>query len=84
MPQTPTTVSKPLEIGCSRYFLSWFQEQKVSLVFTTYQTNRLFLVGVNNCGKGTDKKKVGLFHSQLRRQRSRAQGVESNFLPYTL
>ncbi|NEQ73973.1 MAG: TIGR03032 family protein [Okeania sp. SIO2C9] len=42
---------KPLEFTCSRHFLSWLQEQKVSLAFTTYQTNRLFLIGLKPNGQ---------------------------------
>ncbi|MGK7894580.1 MAG: DUF4915 domain-containing protein [Xenococcus sp. (in: cyanobacteria)] len=51
MSQIPTTKANALEISCSRYFLSWLQEQEVSLAFTTYQTNRLFLVGVKPNGQ---------------------------------
>jgi uncharacterized protein (TIGR03032 family) len=41
--QTP-----PLEIRASRHFLSWLAEAGLSLAFTTYQTNRLFLVGLKS------------------------------------
>ena len=40
-PQSP-----PIEITCSRYFLQWLHEQQISIAFTTYQTNRLFLIGL--------------------------------------
>ena len=33
-----------LEITYSSHFLSWLQEEQLSLAFTTYQTNRLFFV----------------------------------------
>lgn len=38
--------SPPIEISCSRYFLRWLHEQQISLAFTTYQTHRLFLIGL--------------------------------------
>lgn len=47
----PETNSKALEISCSRYFTDWLAEQLISLVFTTYQTSRLFLLGVNPSGQ---------------------------------
>ena len=37
--------SKSLTLPCSQYLLSWLQEANISLAFTTYQTNRLFLIG---------------------------------------
>ncbi len=51
MNQTPISTPKPLEITCSRHFLSWLQEQQISLAFTTYQTNRLFLIGLKPNGQ---------------------------------
>lgn len=41
----------PLEISCSRYFIDWLSQQKISLAFTSYQTHRLFLLGVKPDGK---------------------------------
>jgi hypothetical protein len=41
----------PLEMRVSRHFLSWLSESGASLVFTTYQTNRLFLIGMNADGR---------------------------------
>ena len=35
-----------LEITGSRQFTSWLAEQQVSLAFTTYQTGKLFLIGL--------------------------------------
>lgn len=35
-----------LEVTCSRQFPGWLVEHKVSLAFTTYQTGKLFFVGV--------------------------------------
>lgn len=37
--------SKPLTLPCSQYLLSWLHESNISLALTTYQTNRLFLIG---------------------------------------
>jgi uncharacterized protein (TIGR03032 family) len=41
----------PLEVRVSRHFLSWLSESGASLAFTTYQTNRLFLVGMKEGGR---------------------------------
>jgi uncharacterized protein (TIGR03032 family) len=41
----------PLEIRASRHFLAWLAESGASLAFTTYQTNRLFLVGTKEDGR---------------------------------
>lgn len=35
----------PIEITCSTGFLDWLAQEQISLAFTTYQTNRLFLIG---------------------------------------
>ncbi len=43
----PATV----EFQCSRHFLGWLHEARVSLAFTTYQTNRLFLIGLKEDGR---------------------------------
>jgi hypothetical protein len=41
------TASPPqLDISSSRQFLEWLAEQGISLAFTTYQTGKLFLVGL--------------------------------------
>lgn len=40
----------PLEIQPSRHFLEWLAESGASLAFTTYQTNRLFLLGLKENG----------------------------------
>jgi uncharacterized protein (TIGR03032 family) len=39
-----------LEIICSEYWLNWLQEQRISIALTTYQTNRLFLIGLKSDG----------------------------------
>lgn len=42
MTQTPRP---PLEVDGSRQFISWLNEQNISLAFTTYQAGKLFFVG---------------------------------------
>jgi uncharacterized protein (TIGR03032 family) len=44
---TPT----PVELLASRQFASWLAEQRVSLAFTTYQTGKLFLIGLQPDGR---------------------------------
>ena len=41
----------PLRASTSRHFLSWLHECGLSLAFTTYQTNRLFLVSLKPDGR---------------------------------
>ena len=49
---SPTTTDAPmLEALPSRQFTSWLAEQRVSLAFTTYQTGKLFLVGLQADGR---------------------------------
>ena len=40
-----------LELVGSRQFISWMTEHQISLAFTTYQTGKLFLIGVKNDGR---------------------------------
>ena len=40
----------PLQLQPSRHFAAWLGEAGISLAFTTYQTNRLFLVGLKEDG----------------------------------
>jgi uncharacterized protein (TIGR03032 family) len=40
-----------LEINTSRQFTSWLAEMKASLVFTTYQTGKIFFIGLQPEGK---------------------------------
>ncbi len=56
--KTPAEVNKKSEgkeakfaLQASRQFTSWLDEQKVSLAFTTYQTGKLFLIGLKPDGK---------------------------------
>ena len=40
-----------LELTGSRQFTSWLHEQKASLAFTTYQSGKLFLIGMRPDGR---------------------------------
>ena len=40
-----------LELTASRQFVSWLSEQRISLALTTYQTGKLFLVGLQPNGR---------------------------------
>jgi uncharacterized protein (TIGR03032 family) len=40
-----------LEITCSRNFPAWLADERVSLAITTYQANKLFLVGLKPDGR---------------------------------
>ncbi|WP_265578698.1 DUF4915 domain-containing protein [Planktothrix mougeotii] len=42
---------KTLTVPYSRHFLEWLHQQQVSLALTTYQTNRLGLIGVQPNGQ---------------------------------
>lgn len=47
-----TTEQEPkFEITTTRHFTSWLAEQRVSLAFTTYQTGKLFFLGINPDGR---------------------------------
>ncbi|MCL1467097.1 TIGR03032 family protein [Argonema galeatum] len=50
-PLPVSTPSPPQEIFCSRQFVEWLQSEQISLGFTTYQTSRLILAGVNPQGQ---------------------------------
>tara|TARA_R110002095_G_scaffold156775_1_gene136152 strand:- start:981 stop:2054 length:1074 start_codon:yes stop_codon:yes gene_type:complete len=45
------TEQPKLEINTSRHFTSWLAEQKVSLSFTTYQTGKVFMLGLQQDGQ---------------------------------
>jgi len=45
------TKSPALEISASRQFTSWLASQNISLAFSTYQTGKLFLIGLAQSGK---------------------------------
>jgi hypothetical protein len=42
---------QPVNISCTRGFPDWLLRNNVSLAFTSYQTSRLYLVGVNSTGQ---------------------------------
>lgn len=46
-----STNAPQLEITCSRQFPEWMAEQRVSLAFTTYQTGKLFMIGLQSDGR---------------------------------
>ncbi len=45
------TGTPQLEITCSRQFPEWMAERRVSLAFTTYQTGKLFMIGLQPNGR---------------------------------
>ncbi|HSL85198.1 MAG TPA: TIGR03032 family protein, partial [Thermoanaerobaculia bacterium] len=47
----PATESKKVQVSCSPGFLEWLAEEGIGVAFTTYQTNRLFLVGRDGEGR---------------------------------
>lgn len=49
-PQAPPQQA-PVDISCTRGFADWLLRNNVSLAFTSYQTGRLYLVGVNAKGQ---------------------------------
>lgn len=55
MPETatpaPADAPPSLEITASRQFTPWLREQEISLAFTTYQTGKLFFIGLDPKGK---------------------------------
>ncbi len=46
-----TPAQPQLEISGSRNFTSWLREQRLSVAFSTYQTGKLFLIGVKPDGR---------------------------------
>src|SRR5438105_2535303 len=48
---TPAASPPALELFGSRQFTAWLAEQRVSLVFSTYQTGKLFLLGLQPDGR---------------------------------
>ncbi|MDP7302269.1 MAG: DUF4915 domain-containing protein, partial [Pirellulaceae bacterium] len=53
MPKQHAPSSDPprLELNASRQFTNWLAEQQCSLAFTTYQTGKLFLIGLQPDGR---------------------------------
>ena len=50
-PEAPETLAPTLELMGSRQFTSWMAAEGVSLAFTTYQTGKLFLIGLGPDGR---------------------------------
>ena len=50
-PETAAQGLQPVNITCTRGFPDWLLRNNVSLAFTSYQTGRLYLVGVNSAGQ---------------------------------
>lgn len=48
---SPIAQKPELELTGSRQFTSWLAEQKTSLAFTTYQSGKLFLIGMQDNGR---------------------------------
>ena len=51
LPSAPAAGDAWLEVYSSRHFSAWLAEQRVSLAVTTYQTGKLFLLGLNPNGQ---------------------------------
>ncbi|MEH1985752.1 TIGR03032 family protein [Nostoc sp.] len=49
--QSTPKAALPVEILVSRHFIDWLQSQQISLAFSTYQSSRLMLLGVNAYGQ---------------------------------
>ncbi|MEH2327498.1 MAG: TIGR03032 family protein [Nostoc sp.] len=49
--QSTAKAALPVEILASRHFIDWLQSQQISLAFSTYQSSRLMLLGVNAHGQ---------------------------------
>jgi uncharacterized protein (TIGR03032 family) len=47
-PQEPAGEPRPVNISCTRGLADWLLRNNVSLAFTSYQTGRLYLVGVDD------------------------------------
>lgn len=43
--------ARKVQVSCSPGFLQWLTDERVGVAFTTYQTNRLFLVGRDDEGR---------------------------------
>lgn len=51
MTEPSSTAPPALELAGSRQFPAWLAEQRTSLAFTTYQTGKLFLIGLQPDGR---------------------------------
>ncbi len=59
--QISTSEEPWLEVLCSRNFSDWLASEKISLGFTTYQANKVFLLGRKNDGQ------ISVFERSLQR-----------------
>ncbi len=50
MTESTSAPEPEFEINCSRQFVSWLVEQRISLGFSTYQSGKVFLLGHNQTG----------------------------------
>ena len=51
-PQAPPVQPRPVfELSTSPHFPAWLASQRASLVFTTYQTAKVFLIGLQPNGR---------------------------------
>ncbi|MEC4807240.1 MAG: TIGR03032 family protein [Jaaginema sp. PMC 1079.18] len=50
MTESPSS-TPPIAVTCSRYCIPWLYEQQISFALTTYQTHRLFLIGLKPEGR---------------------------------
>ncbi|MEZ5866674.1 MAG: TIGR03032 family protein [Geminicoccaceae bacterium] len=50
-PQTPAAQTPALRIQASRHFTAWLAEEGIGLAFTTYQSGKLFLLGLQPDGR---------------------------------
>lgn len=51
-PSAPSEATpRKVQVSCSPGFLDWLAAERVGVAFTTYQTNRLFLVGRDDDGR---------------------------------
>ena len=51
MQNPDNAAAQPLEISTSRQFLAWMAEQRLSIVLTTYQIGKLFMLGLKEDGE---------------------------------
>jgi hypothetical protein len=42
---------KKVQVSCTPGFLEWLADEGIGVAFTTYQTNRLFLIGRDDQGR---------------------------------
>jgi uncharacterized protein (TIGR03032 family) len=50
-PSQPSPASSSFQVLGSRHFPDWLAQQRVSLAFSTYQSGKLFLLGLGDEGR---------------------------------